>query len=274
MRTTGAPPSRAPGGSARSAWSTVALPAEHGGWGLTGEPIALGLLLAFSWGGVAIGVAAMLAFVARTPLKLAAVDRRRGRELPRTALARRVGATEVALIALSAVTALAIAGGAWLVPIAMALPLFGIELWYDVRSRGRRLVPELCGALGMGAVAAAIVTAGGGPARLAAAAWLVLAARAIGSIPFVRTQIGRLHRRAVSSRSSDLAQLAAVVVAALAAVVEPDALLGSLTVVAIAGLQLRWVRRTPVPPAKVLGMRQLALGIALVAATAIGVGLA
>ena len=259
--------------SERSTWKTVAIPSEHGGWGLTAEPILLGLLLAFSWAGVAIGAAAMLAFLARTPLKLALVDRRRDRELERTVLARRIGLAEVVVIVVLGVIGLVAAGWTWLVPAASALPLFGIELWYDIRSRGRRLVPELCGAVGMGAVAAAIVVAGDGAAAPAAAAWLVLAARSIGAIPFIRTQIGRLHRGAVSTRSSDLFQLLALVVATIAAVVDPDVLLGSIAVVVIVVLHLVWVRRSPVPPAKVLGLRQMALGFVLVAATSAGVRL-
>jgi hypothetical protein len=258
----------------RSTWSTVAIPSEHGGWGLTAEPILLGLLLAFSWAGVGIGAAALLSFLARTPLKLAMVDRRRGRELERSLLARRLGAVEVAVIAALGAAALAAAGWHWLVPVALAVPLFAIELWFDVRSRGRRLVPELCGAVGMGAVAAAIVIAGDGGIELAAAAWLVLAARSIGAIPFIRTQIARLHRGATSTRSSDLFQLVAVTIAAVAAAVEPDVVVGSVAVLVIVGLHLIWVRRSPVPPPKVLGLRQMALGFGLVVATAVGVGLA
>ena len=193
----------------RPTWRTVAIPSEHGGWGLTGEPIALGLVLVFSWAGVAIATAAMLAFLARTPLKLAMVDRRRGRELERSALARRIGVAELFAIAALGTTALLVAGWHWLVPVAVALPLFGVELWFDVRSRGRRLVPELCGAIGMGAVAAAIVVAGDGSIRLAVAAWMILAARSIGAIAFIRTQIARLHRGEVSTRSSDMFQLLA-----------------------------------------------------------------
>ena len=257
----------------RPTWKAVAIPSEHGGWGLTAEPILLGLLVAFSWAGAAIGAAALLAFLARTPLKLAMVDQRRGRHLERTALARRLAALEVVALMVLGATALVVAGPSWLVAVGIALPLFAVELWYDVRSRGRRLVPELCGAVGMGAVAAAIIVAGNGSARLAAAVWLVLAARSIAAIPFIRTQIGRLRRGAVSIRSSDLSQLLAIVIAAVAVAVERGLFLGSIGVVVIVALQLIWVRQSPVPPAKVLGLRQMALGFALVAVTALGVHL-
>lgn len=100
----------------RSLLRSVAMPAEHGSWGLTFEPVLLGLLLA------------------------------------------------------------------------------AVELWFDMRSRSRRLLPELVGAIGMGGVAAVIVLAGGGSGRLAAACWMILAARSVTAIVTVRDQVGGLHR--------------------------------------------------------------------------------
>lgn len=47
----------------RPLWRSVAVPSEHGGWGLTFEPVLLGLIVAPSWAGVAIGVAAIVAIL-------------------------------------------------------------------------------------------------------------------------------------------------------------------------------------------------------------------
>ena len=55
-----------------------------------------------------------------------------------------------------------------LVPLAVAAPLFAVELWFDARSRGRRLVPALCGAVGISAVVAVIVLLDDQSASLAA----------------------------------------------------------------------------------------------------------
>ena len=254
----------------RPLWRQVAVPAEHGGWGLTLEPVLLGLLVAWSWSGLALGVAAFAAFLARTPLKLAMVDRRRDRSLDRTRLAAVIAAAEVSLIAALAVSAFRSAGARWMIPVAIAAPLVGVEWWFDVRSRGRRLLPELCGAVGIAASAAVIVIAGGGGARLAAAMWLVLAARSVAAIPFARVQIFRLRRGQTETRASDGAQLVALAVAALAVIVERRAVAGAVCVAAVAAIQWWWVRRPPVV-AKVLGVRLMALGLAVVAATAIGV---
>ncbi len=233
------------------------------------EPVLLGLLLAWSWAGSAIGLAAILAFLVRTPLKLALVDRRRGRWLPRTRLAWQVAVVEFAsIVALVGVATIG-AGWAWLVPMAVAVPLFGVELWYDVRSRGRRLTPELCGAVGITTVAAAIVVSGGGAGSLAIAASMVRAGRAIASVPFVRAQIARLRNRAARLPATDAFQGAGAVVASVAAVIDTAVLAGTAAVLAVATAQLLWLRQ-PVPPAKVLGAWQTALGLTVVAVCAAG----
>jgi hypothetical protein len=269
--TTGAPSASAT--RERSAWRAVAVPSEHGGWGLTLESVVLGLLVAWSWAGLLVAIAAFVAFVARTPAKLVAIDVRRDRWLPRTRLAAGIAAVELVLLAALAVTATAITGWNWWVAVVAAAPMIAVEAWYEVRSQGRRLVPELCGAAGVAATAAAIVLAGDGPPRLAAAAWAVLAARSIAAIPFVRAQIARARRGVTDVRASDVAQVAAAVVGAFALALDRSVLAGVAVLAGIAALHAWWSRLTP-PPVKTVGMRQMALGLTLVAATAIGVRLA
>lgn len=254
----------------RATWRAVAIPDEHGGWGLTAEPALLGILVAPSWAGAALVAAAFVAFVVRTPLKIVLVDRWRHRWLPRSRVAAGFAAVELVLLAGLAAVAAGLAGWSWLVPVAVALPLVGIELWFDMRSRSRRLLPELCGAVGIAAVAASVATAGGADAWLAVALWIVLAARAVASIPFVRVQIARLRHGTGPVAVSDRAQVAGVAVAAVAVAVEPAVAAGAIAVALLAVAQAVWVRRPPVP-AKVLGLRQLALGLAVVAITTAGV---
>ncbi|MGZ6973563.1 MAG: YwiC-like family protein, partial [Acidimicrobiia bacterium] len=98
----------------------------------------------------------------------------------------------------------------------------------------------------------------------------VLAARSIAAIPFVRVQIDRLRHGSGAVRVSDRAQLLGGVVAVGAVIVDPAVTAGALAVAALLVVQLIWVRRPPVP-AKVLGLRQLAMGLVVVAATAAGV---
>jgi hypothetical protein len=254
----------------RAGWRAVAMPTEHGGWGLTLEPVLLGLLVGWSGAGLALGIAAFTAFLLRTPAKLVAVDLRRGRWLDRSGLALRIAIVELVVLGAAVAIAAAMAGWSWLVPVVIAAPLVAIELWFDVRSRGRRLVPELCGAIGIAAVAAAIVIAADRGTALAVGVWLVLAARSVGAIPFVRVQIMRLRRGDGPVWQSDLAQVVGVTIATVAAIVDPrlPAALGGVVVLAV--VQSVWVRRPPIP-VKQVGLRQMAMGIALVAVTAVGV---
>lgn len=234
------------------------------------EPVLLGLVVAWSGAGVALGVAAFTAFLVRTPLKLVAVDLRRGRWLARSRLALRIAIVELILLGSSVAVAVALAEWSWLAPVVVAGPLFAIELSFDVRSRGRRLVPELCGAVGITAVAASIVLAAGRSTALAVGLWLVMAARAVGSIPFVRVQIVRLRHGEGPVGRSDLAQVGSVAVATAAVIPDRRLLLGLVGVVMLAAAQSVWVRRAPIP-AKQVGLRQMAVGLALVAVTAAGV---
>jgi hypothetical protein len=254
----------------RPLWRVVGVPSEHGGWGLTLEPVLLGLLLAPSIGGLALGAAAFLVFLVRTPLKLAVIDWRRDQWSHRSRVALRIALAELGALVVMVAIARSAAGWAWLAPVAAAAPLVAVELWFDVRSRGRRMVPELCGAVGIAAAAAVIVVAGGHSVELAVGAWMVLAARSVAAIPFVRVQIVRLRRGSAATASSDSAQAAGVVIAAVAVFVERAMLGGLVGLVSLALVQVMWVRR-PSVAAKVLGMRQLAMGLGLVALTAVGV---
>ncbi|MDH3678438.1 MAG: YwiC-like family protein [Acidimicrobiia bacterium] len=253
----------------RSLWRQVAVPTEHGGWGLTLEPAVLGLLLSFSWAGVAIALAALLTFVLRTPVKVVLVDRRRGRAGDRTRMAARIATAEALILAGLIVFAVRSAGLAWVAFPTAALPLVAVELWFDARSRSRRLLPELAGACAMASVAASIVVAGGAAVGLAIAAWLLATARAIMSIAFVRTQIDRLHGRSRGWRTSDRFQAAGVAVGWLAVAADARLAAGAGAVSALGVVQLLWVRRQP-PKASVLGATQMVLGLVVVVIAAAG----
>jgi YwiC-like protein len=260
----------------RSPLKAVALPAEHGGWGLSAEPALLGLAVAPGLAGVALAVAALVAFLARTPLKVALVDRWRGRRLPRTRLAERIAIAELALFVALVAAAFATADGTFWPPLVAAAPLVAVEFWFEMRSRGRRLLPELAGSIGIASVAAAIVLAAGdggnngGGAHLAVGLWMVIAARAVASLPFVRLQLARAKRRPHRVAQSDAAQAAGLTLGAVAVVLDARLAAGLAALTLLAAVNVVAARRPPAP-AVVLGVRQMLLGMAVVAATAVGV---
>ena len=254
----------------RSDLRAVAVPAEHGGWGLTLEPALLGLLVAPGAAGWCLAAAAVLGFVSRTPVKTLLVDLRRGRALRRTRVAAAVAGVELVALGALGIAAVALADGAFWWPLLLVAPLVGLELWFDMRSRSRRLVPELAGAVGISGVAAMIVLADGAPTALAAGVWLIPAARAVTSIPAVRAVIAGLHHRAVDTTTLLRADLAATGLAATAVMAQRSLLAGAVAVGGVVVVQRITAHRPPHRVA-VLGARQMLLGFAVVLVTAAGV---
>jgi hypothetical protein len=190
------------------------LPVEHGGWGMLAEPLVMGLLLAPTLAGSGLTVAALGAFLARHPVKLALSDWRRGTRYPRTVMAAKVAAA----YGLLAVAGLALAiwrapAVAWL-PVLIAAPLGLLQLWYDARLQGRQLLPELLGGVALGAGASALMLAGGWGLAPAFAAWALLAAKAVASIVYIRSRLGRDRGQPASRWPALLAHLAALGLAA------------------------------------------------------------
>jgi YwiC-like protein len=249
---------------------SIALPVEHGGWGMLAEPLVLGLLVAPSWAGLGIGLTAVFAFLARHPLKIALGDRLLGRRTARTATAERfaVGYVLLAIAALAPATA---GASGWWLPLALAAPLGLIQLAHDVRNRSRHVLPELLGGIALGSVAAAEVRAAGWSMAAALVAWAVMAARAATAILYVRSRL-RCDRGLESGRGAAIAThalgIAGTVLLAVQGLVPwlAAAAFAVLLVRAVHGLS-RFHRRTR---PRTLGLLELAYGIAFVLVTATG----
>jgi hypothetical protein len=241
---------------------SVALPVEHGGWGLLAEPLLVGLALAPSRAGLGFTVAAVGAFLARHPLKLVLADRRRGARYPRTAVAEKVAAAYGALALTGAAVALRFAPPAAWWPLLAAAPLGAVQLWYDARHQGRRLAPELLGGAALGSTAAALALAGGWPAVVAAALWALMALKAATSVLYVRARL-RLDRGQPAGAGTALAAHAGALCGAAALAWRGAAPM--LSVLAFATLLFRALRglsarRRPLRP-RDLGFRELFYGL-------------
>lgn len=251
---------------------TIALPTEHGGWGITLEPVLLGLLVAPSVAGAGLAFATVCAFLARHPFKIVAGDRGRGRRFARTpyaerfALAYACGATAGLAVALYTAS-----GYAFLLPLAAAAPLAAAQLWYDAAGRSRGLLPELAGSVAIASVAAALALAGGAGWPLALGLWALLAARFVPAILYVRARLAELHGKRAPRWPSLLAHASAhALVIALAAYGLLPWLAVAATAVLFARAAYGFARRWP-STAKRVGFAEIAFGALTVAATAAGV---
>lgn len=172
---------------------TVAVPAEHGGWGFLLEPIVLGLLLSPTMAGLCLALATAGGFLARHPLKLFLHDRRRSIRTARLSLAWKVALSYLALSLVAVLGAYFLSGLRPLLPLFLASPLAAAYLVYESRSEARSLAAELTAPCALAAAAPAIVLAGGWAGTAAAALWALLIARAVPTILYVRARL-RLER--------------------------------------------------------------------------------
>lgn len=182
---------------------SIALPAEHGGWGLLGEPIVVGLAVAPSWAGAGVAVLALFAFLAHHPLKLAFGDRHRGRRTARSSAAERFALTYSAAAALGLVLAGTGAPGFWW-PLAAAAPIALFQLAHDARNQGRALWPELAGAVALGSVAAAEMRAAGEPLVSGLVVSALLAGKGAAAVLYVRARL-RCDRGLAFDRAGTMA---------------------------------------------------------------------
>ncbi|NPV65582.1 MAG: YwiC-like family protein [Anaerolineae bacterium] len=241
---------------------SVAIPSEHGGWGFLLEPLILGLLLAPTAAGLGITLGTAGAFLARHPLKLAVADWRRGRRFARTRLAEQVAAAYVLIALLGLVLAIALAGPGILAPLLIAIPLGLLQLAFDFRGQSRHLLPELAGPVALATSATMIALAGGWQLQPALLLTLLLTARAIPSILYVRARLRLSKGQPAWPAAAILCHLAGVaLVAALAAA----GLTPWLAFIALSILTLRaaWVlqQRHRDVPARVIGFLEIGFGL-------------
>ena len=264
-------PVAVPGARPAVALKAIALPTEHGAWGLLLEPIALGLALAPSLAGAWLAVAALLAFLARHPLKLAIADARRGARFPRTAWAEALAAAYGLAAAAALALALASPHAPFLMPLAAAAPFAILQIAFDARLRGRSLVPELCGVVAASAAAAVVALAGGRPRAPALALWGIMTIRGVVSVVYVRARIRVERGGSAAPGATRLCHgVGLVLVAGLAAL----GLAPRLAVLAFALLLGRAEqglssRRRPARPQEI-GLQELGYGLLTVLLVVIG----
>jgi hypothetical protein len=251
---------------------SVALPTEHGSWAFVSEPLILGLLLAPTLAGFSLGIATFSAFLLRQPLKLYLKDVRNQRIVPRTYVAKCFILIYGAVTLIAALVTLRLLPS-WdaLLPLLLTVPFFTLQLIFDLRNQSRSLTAELAGTVATGAIASSIVMLHGWMLLPALALWLILAAKSVTAVLYVRSRL-RLEREKSANVGLTLAAHAlavlVLVVTSVYSIIRWTAPLamGVLTVRAAVGLSsLRKAR-----PAKIIGMQEIAYGLIFLLLVALG----
>jgi hypothetical protein len=153
----------------------------------------------------------------------------------------------------------------------MLSPLLAVYGAFDVQNKARRLLPELTAPMGLAASAPAIALAGGWEWSGAWVLWLLLQARAVPSILYVRARLRLERGDEIDRRPSSLSHLAAVVlgVALWRGAFAPGLTVGALAVLLARALRGLSRNRRPAK-AKEVGFSELGFGLGYVLATVLG----
>jgi hypothetical protein len=238
---------------------SLLLPKEHGSWSLAFEPLALGLLVAPSVGGLGLAAAMSAGFFLRRPLKLAVT-------LP-SADPRRIAARNwTLLLGGAALAGLAFAAGQnsltplW--PLALAAPFGVVFLLLDLRNDMREAAAELAGSAAFAILPAAFGTLAGWSAAPALALAAVMLARSVPTVLTVRTYL-RLSKGQptgawlpIAAAAAGLALLGALAARGLTPWLAPllAAVLLARTVFLVTPLQPNWTARR-------IGINEAVLGL-------------
>jgi hypothetical protein len=168
---------------------SVALPAEHGGWGFLLEPILLGLLVTPSLAGLFLGIASFSLFLLHQPMRTALKDRAKGKRYMRTLLAERIALLYASILIGSFVLAWITAAHPFWQPLIGLLALASVQMVYEFSNRGRELIPEVAGALALGGIAPAMALAAGWSMEAALPLWVILGVRSLVSVAYVRSRL-------------------------------------------------------------------------------------
>ena len=197
----------------------IALPNEHGSWGILFEPLVAAVAVAFSAAAPFIAILFISSFLLRQPLRVWLADRAAGRDLPQTAAARKYALIFFSMAVVGFVGSVSFAPPLSLLPLVLIMPLAAVQIRYDVARQSRRLLPELCGAVALSSSAAIIALSAGWTPMAAAALSLVFVLRMIPSILYVRNRLllekGKSHSIAVPVEAHILAFAVAVILALL-----------------------------------------------------------
>jgi hypothetical protein len=245
-------------------YRTLLLPAEHGSWAFLLEPLALGLLLAPSFGGAAVAASYIAFFLARQPLRVHLLDRLHGRHSAR----RRAGAIAASLFCAFGVAAtlpvLQQIHHPWqFAPLLVAIPFAVGQIAFDVTGRSRQLFAEIAGSVAISSSAALIIVIAGHPLPLALLVWLLMAGRIVPSIIYVRYRLRRRKGEETNPAAMVISHLApfALVPAAVSAGASPIA---AIPYVLLMGRAVAGIGSKANMSAKRIGIAEIAWGVVAV----------
>jgi hypothetical protein len=183
---------------------SIALPNEHGSWGILFEPLVLGIAVAPSLASPFVALLYIGAFLSRQPLRWHIADLKAKRSRPQTTAARGFAFAYLSIAAIGFFGSLAFAGVNALLPLIVTAPLAAITLWYDVSGKSRNVAPEMAGVVTLATSSAVCGLAAGWSVAASLALTAVITLRLIPSMLYIRERL-KLEKGKPSSFAAPIA---------------------------------------------------------------------
>ncbi|MBV9214906.1 MAG: YwiC-like family protein [Acidobacteria bacterium] len=167
----------------------IALPTEHGSWGILLEPLIGGIVVAFSTAAPFVALFFVGAFLMRQPLKIFLADTKAGRKREQTNIALKFVLGYGVVFFIGLVGMLMTARLYSLVPLLLVAPLAAVQIGYDAAGKSRRVLPELLGAIALSSSASVTALAAGWSYLAAGALSAIFVLRLIPSMLYVRERL-------------------------------------------------------------------------------------
>lgn len=243
-------------------WKSVAIPAEHGGWGVLGEVILIGVFLAPSMFGLVWGIAMLSAWFLRQPLRVLLRERKLAGRSKRLRFAAAFGLLYgIILLGTGAAVWIDSPQTVKLTLLVMAAGSF-LVLLADARNQQREAIWELAAVATLSAGVTVFLFLGGWSIGAAAAVFSLVLMRHLSAVWFIRHRL-----RAAYGRPHSPGAVAAVFGFGLVLFIAVTLFLSAAwwMVLVYAGMALYVANSfkmldTSVKP-KVLGWHQLAFGL-------------
>lgn len=253
------------------AYRAIALPTEHGGWSFAIEPLFLGLLLAITWQSVLLSFVVLSAFLAHQPIKIALKDRQKGLRTRRTILAERFALSYagIAIVCFVPILLAGIPSHFWGFAVIMFM-MVAVQQSYDLRSKSRELIPEVTGALALAGSASLIAVLGGWLWLDALALWLILGARTIPAILYVRSAFRQQKGKPDHIFITYLVHVLAIMGVLILTAMTMAPWLGVVAMCVLFGRAYHLLRAPINVTAKTIGFREMGYGLLTVILVAVG----
>ena len=242
-----------------------AFPPEHGSWGLTLEPLVLGLLISYSTGGLFLALASFFFFLAHQPVRMFFA---KNPEIKKASFVFALLYLSVAVVCL----VIAFNNSAFpdFIPFLVALFLMSVFFIYELTVSKNEFGARLIAPVSIDFIALSIVLIGGMEFTNAFAFLLIIASRSVQSSFYIHELLKKFKQKPFKTFYVHVIGVAFLIVAILLALENYAPVLPSLAIVILILRAYAGFKNTKKTTIKKIGILEFVYGILFVVITALG----